>query len=221
MMSSYSFAICATYYTAVILFYMILVSMVGYIRALLAKWMGDDSAEQQGFLTLNPMVHADIFGFILLMVLGIGWGKRIPINPVNIQGRFRWLKLSVAMLSGVFSYILFAVLGLVTVAYITGPVDLFGHLAETASARVSVISILHLFITLSVFLAAMELVINVVLLCTFFVIEHNENAWQYASYGVLIIPVLIFLLYGNQIQMLLAQGITSLAKLLARFLFRS
>jgi hypothetical protein len=220
-MTSYMLAIYATYYTSIILSYMILVSMVGCLRAILAKWMGDDTAEQQGFLTLNPAMHVDIFGFILLLLLGIGWGRQIPINPTNIRGRFRWIKLSIAMLSGVIAYLMFAVLGLVTVAYIMGPADVFGILPSSTYVPTSIISILHLFISMCIFLAAMELVINMVMLCMLFVIEHNENAWQYASYAILIIPIFIFLIYGTQIQILLAQGITSLAQLIAKFLFRA
>ena len=182
--------------------------------------MGDDTAERQGFLTLNPAVHADIFGLILLMFLGIGWGRQIPINPTQIHGRLRWLKLFLAMLSGVFAYLFFALLGLVALAYTISPANAFGHIGSTAAASTSVVSILDLFITMCVFLAAMELVINVVLLGMLFVMERYEDAWQYASYAVLIIPILIFLLYGSQIQLLLAQGITTLAKLVARLLCR-
>lgn len=216
-----NFAIYATYFISVILSYMILVSMVGYFRALVAKWMGDDTAERQGFLTLNPAVHVDIFGFILLVLLRIGWGRQIPINPTNIHGRLRWLKLSIAMLAGVIAYLLFAVLGLVIVVYIMGPGNAFGHTASIAHPSASVISILNLFIAMCVFLAAMELVINIVLLGMLFVLERNENSWQYASYVVLIIPIIIFLVYGSQIQILLENCITSLAKLLASFLFRA
>jgi hypothetical protein len=209
----------ATYYVSVILSYMILVSMVGYVRALIAKLMGDDTAEQQGFLTLNPAVHADVFGFILLVLLGIGWGRQIPVNPTNIQGRFRWLKITIAMLSGVIAYLLFAVIGLVIVGYIMGPTNAFGTFSQTSLANAPIISILHQFIAMCIFLAAMELVINIVLLGMLFLVERNENAWQYSAYIVLIIPILIFLMYGPQIQILLANSITSLAKLIAKFLF--
>jgi hypothetical protein len=214
-------AINATYFISVILSYMILVSMVGYVRALIAKWMGDDTAEHQGYLTLNPAVHVDIVGFILLVVLGIGWGRQIPVNPSNIQGRCRWLKISIAMLSGVIAYLLFAVLGLVFVAYSMGPTHAFGALTSNILANAPVISILHRFIAMCIFLAAMELVINIVLLGMLFIVEHNEDAWQYASYAALIIPIIIFLLYGPQIQFMLANAIKSLAKLISKFLFRT
>ena len=217
----YKFAVYATYLLSLVLSYMVLVTAVGYFRALVAKLVGDDTAERQGFLTLNPAVHMDIFGLILLMFLGIGWGRQIPINPSHIHGRFRWLNLFIAMLSGVFAYMIFAVLGLIALAYVMSPAEAFGHIGATAGASASVISILDLFIRMCVFLAAIELVINVVLLGMLFVTERYEDAWQYASYAVLLIPIFIFLLYGGQIQLLMANGITSLAKLVARLLCRS
>jgi hypothetical protein len=213
-------AISVTYYISMILSYMILVSLVGYVRALIAKWMGDDTAEQQGFLTLNPAVHADIFGFLLLVFLGIGWGRQIPVNPTNIQGRCRWLKITAAMLSGVFAYLLFAVIGLITIAYVMGPENAFGMLSPETLANAPAIAILYRFIAMCIFLAAIELVINMVLLGMLFIVEHSENAWQYSTYVVLIIPIIIFLLYGPQIQILLANSIMSLAKLIAKFLFK-
>jgi Zn-dependent protease len=47
-------------------------------------WMlGDRTAESQGRLTLNPLVHIDPIGTVLLPLLGVpfGWAKPVPINP--------------------------------------------------------------------------------------------------------------------------------------------
>ena len=48
--------------------------------------LGDDTAARQGRLSLNPMVHIDPIGTVLLPMLGVpfGWAKPVPINP----GRF-------------------------------------------------------------------------------------------------------------------------------------
>ena len=48
--------------------------------------LGDDTAARQGRLSLNPIVHIDPIGTILLPLLGVpfGWAKPVPINP----GRF-------------------------------------------------------------------------------------------------------------------------------------
>lgn len=217
----YKFAVHATYYISLILSYMLLVTMVGYFRALVAKLMGDDTAENEGFLNLNPAVHTDFFGLILLIFLGIGWGRQIPVNPANIHKPLRWIKLPIAMLSGVVAYMFFAVIGLVVLAFTISPTEILRNTGNSIDMSSPVISILNLFIAMCVFLAAMELVINIVLLAVLFIVEQYEDAWQYASYAILLIPIIIFLLYGGQIQLLLANGITSLASIVARLLCRA
>jgi Zn-dependent protease len=61
-------------------------------HAWMAKRRGDDTAYQLGRLSLNPMVHVDLFGTILLpafmMWVGgplFGWAKPVPVNPLNLK----------------------------------------------------------------------------------------------------------------------------------------
>ena len=44
---------------------------------------GDDTAQQAGRLTLNPLAHLDLVGTIALMIAPIGWAKPVPVNPAN------------------------------------------------------------------------------------------------------------------------------------------
>ena len=55
----------------------------GYV----AKWNGDLTAKFSGRLTLNPLKHFDVFGFMMLMVVGFGYAKPVPINPDNFKRR--------------------------------------------------------------------------------------------------------------------------------------
>lgn len=64
-------------------------------HGLVASWQGDDTARQEGRLTLNPMKHLDIAGFLMMLFVGIGWAKPVPINPYN----FRKLKRGVFLTS--------------------------------------------------------------------------------------------------------------------------
>ena len=45
--------------------------------------MGDDTAALSGRLTLNPLKHIDPLGFLMFLVLGIGYAKPVPINPAR------------------------------------------------------------------------------------------------------------------------------------------
>lgn len=52
--------------------------------------LGDSTARLRGRMSLNPMVHVDVFGTLLLPLLAIfsgssfffGWAKPVPVNPV-------------------------------------------------------------------------------------------------------------------------------------------
>ena len=62
-------------------------------HALAAKLLGDDTAERQGRITLNPFAHLDIMGTIGILAFGIGWAKPVPVNP----GRCRKVSQKAAM----------------------------------------------------------------------------------------------------------------------------
>src|SRR5512133_3474689 len=46
---------------------------------------GDSTAKSQGRLTLNPFNHLDIFGTLMIFVVGIGWSKPMPVNFSNLR----------------------------------------------------------------------------------------------------------------------------------------
>ena len=56
-----------------------------YAHAFVADKLGDDTPRRQGRLTLNPLKHIDIYGMILLLFVGFGWGKPVEINPNNFK----------------------------------------------------------------------------------------------------------------------------------------
>ena len=51
-----------------------------------AYMLGDSTAKNAGRLSLNPLVHLDQLGAILLFVAGFGWAKPVPINPFFFKG---------------------------------------------------------------------------------------------------------------------------------------
>lgn len=56
-----------------------------YSHALVAKMCGDMTSSDQGRVTLNPLKHIDIFGFIMLLVVGFGWAKPVQFNEQNLR----------------------------------------------------------------------------------------------------------------------------------------
>ncbi len=56
-------------------------------HGLMALAFGDKTAKNQGRLSLNPLAHIDLKGFLFLLVLGFGWAKPVPINPMYFKNR--------------------------------------------------------------------------------------------------------------------------------------
>lgn len=55
-----------------------------------ANELGDPTARYQGRLSLNPLVHLDPMGTLMMLFslfygFGIGWGKPVPVNPWNLR----------------------------------------------------------------------------------------------------------------------------------------
>ena len=42
--------------------------------------LGDPTAHSLGRITLNPVKHFDLFGFLSMLIFHIGWAKPVPIN---------------------------------------------------------------------------------------------------------------------------------------------
>jgi Zn-dependent protease len=51
----------------------------------IAYLRGDNTAKSLGRLTLNPLKHLDIIGTIMIIVIGIGWAKPVPVNFNNLR----------------------------------------------------------------------------------------------------------------------------------------
>lgn len=86
--------------------YMFFFSFRGYAQAWTAKRLGDDTPALSGFLTLNPLRHINIIGFICLIFCGIGFGKVIPTQSQNYKHIKR--DTAIQILSGPVGGLLFA-----------------------------------------------------------------------------------------------------------------
>ena len=71
--------------------------------------LGDRTAKNSGRLTLNPISHIDYFGAAMMLIVGFGWAKPVPVNPRN----FKKPKLGMGLtaLAGPVSNLLAAILG--------------------------------------------------------------------------------------------------------------
>lgn len=94
-----------------------------FSHALAAFRLGDATAKMFGRLTLNPIVHFDPVGGILLAIsfigsggsFGFGWAKPTPVNPMNLEGGRRGDAIVAA--AGPISNLVLAIGGAIPVRY--------------------------------------------------------------------------------------------------------
>ena len=58
-----------------------------FFHAWTAYRLGDSTAARLGRMSLNPLVHLDLYGTIFMVVSGfrIGWAKPVPVNLLNLR----------------------------------------------------------------------------------------------------------------------------------------
>lgn len=82
-----------------------------FSHALAGYLQGDDTAQREGRLTLNPFAHVDWLGLGLLLFIGFGWGKPTPFNPHNLKFK-KWGSALVSV-AGPLSNVLMVIISLI------------------------------------------------------------------------------------------------------------
>lgn len=94
-----------------------------FSHALAAFRLGDATAKMFGRLSLNPIVHFDPVGGVLLAIsfigsagaFGFGWAKPTPVNPMNLEGGRRGDAIVAA--AGPISNLVLAIAGAIPLRY--------------------------------------------------------------------------------------------------------
>jgi len=47
--------------------------------------LGDNTAKMMGRLTFNPIKHIDIIGLLMILIIGFGWAKPVPVDMRNFK----------------------------------------------------------------------------------------------------------------------------------------
>ena len=122
-------------------------------HAYVASKLGDNTARYQGRLTLNPLVHLDPIGTLMLLFVGVGWARPVPINPLNFKNPKAGMALS--SLAGPVSNVLLAL-----VLMIVYKVMLMMGLLSTSvvgGAAFAIFSILGIMISVNTYLAVFNM----------------------------------------------------------------
>lgn len=149
--------------------------------------LGDDTAKGLGRLTLNPLKHLDVTGFIMMLVFQVGWAKPVPINMYNFKNPKRGM--AIVACAGPLTNIIITALSL----FIYGL--LFIPLADSVIGGY----ILHL-AELTAYISLGFAVFNLLpfppldgskMLFSSLKDEHYEKLMQYEFYGGIILMVLM------------------------------
>jgi len=176
--------------------YFIVIPIPGVFRAWVSKKMGDSTAAEHGLTQLDPFVQVDVFGFICMLMFGFGWGRRIPLDPSRIYNHYRGLRIFLASFSAAFMFIVQSVimfmLFLVNRQFLEG--------GARSSFFVSLDKILDISVKLCVFLAAIEIIINIIYLAGLFLVEQNVVDREQLWFGSLVATFVMLIFFGGLLQ---------------------
>ena len=174
-----------------------------FSHALAAYRLGDSTAKYLGRLTLNPVVHFDPLGGILLIVtfvfagFGFGWAKPTPYNPLNLEGGHRGEAIVAA--AGPISNFIMALAVALPLRYLLANPELY------VQVPVMVIEVMGTFIYLNLILMVFNLFPIPPLdgFKVFLAFLPPRTAWQWRpileQYGFVLLLLVFFLPPGDSI----------------------
>ena len=76
-----------------------------FMHAWTAWYLGDDTAQRLGRITLNPAAQFEPIGFLGMVLISfgfpaIGWGKPVPVNVHRLRGQLRGRQVGMALVAG-------------------------------------------------------------------------------------------------------------------------
>lgn len=81
-----------------------------WAHSFVAYKLGDPTAKNSGRMTPNPLVHLDPIGFLMMILVGVGFATPVPVNSSNFKRKTMKRDLILVSLAGAVANILTAVL---------------------------------------------------------------------------------------------------------------
>ena len=126
-----------------------------FAHAWTANFFGDDTPGRYGRLTLNPLAHLDVMGSLMLLFVGFGWAKPVPVNPYALGRRspaaFMWVSLA-----GPMSNLIMAVLA--AIPFQLGLVSITDVFSQNSSILPSIPFLLFEFVYINLILMLFNLI---------------------------------------------------------------
>jgi|TARA_Y100000814_G_scaffold240766_1_gene185193 Zn-dependent protease len=147
-----------------------------FAHAWMASKCGDNTAARMGRLTLNPMAHLDVMGSMMILFVGFGWAKPVPVDGRNLENpRVDMMKVAAA---GPLSNLLLAMLAGMVFRLLNGT----GLLSE------SIYLLILYFTQINIALAVFNLIPVAPLdgsqiFSAYLMRKNPQLAWKIQSYG--------------------------------------
>ena len=147
-----------------------------FAHAWMASKCGDNTAARMGRLTLNPMAHLDVMGSMMILFVGFGWAKPVPVDGRNLKNpRVDMMKVAAA---GPLSNLLLAMLAGMLFRLLNGT----GLLSE--SIYLLIIYFTQINIALAVFnLIPVAPLDGSQIFSAYLMRKNPQLAWKIQSYG--------------------------------------
>jgi len=111
-----------------------------FSHAYMSDRLGDPTARSQGRLSLNPLVHLDPIGTLMLFIAHFGWGKPVPVDPYNLRHPKR--DYALIALAGPISNILLAILVTLLIKIFPAPFIIFAIPLITLNLMLAIFNLL-------------------------------------------------------------------------------
>lgn len=166
-----------------------------FAHAFAADRLGDPTARSQGRLSLNPLVHIDPIGTIVLPLgltllsggsFAYGWGKPTPFDPYNLQNPRK--DSALIAVAGPISNILLAILGAIIIRLVPHQFTIFVLPLITTNISLAIFNLFPIGP-----LDGQKIVFGFL---------PRDLAYEFQSimnrYGTLILILMIFPIFGNE-----------------------
>ena len=173
--------------------------------------LGDDTARLQGRLSLNPLVHLDPFGTIMMLIVGFGWAKPVQVNYSRLtRFKHRDTSIRIVSLAGVTANLVLAVVSYffcmvcLVVGYKSGLLTMASQLGEAAPLSETLLLVLYFLFYYMYFYNLLLMAFNLLpippldgyhVLETFLPYKWKQIVQGYERYATMIFFALI--LFGN------------------------